>query len=275
MSFAGNVLDALIAPVMCAWRNHELLASLVRRDVQARFRGTVLGVFWAGVAPLVRLVAYTLIFGVLIQPRWQGESSDPFLIAFTYFSGLVLWDFFTECMGAASNLMRDNQSFIKKVVFPVEILTWVVLGFTTFRVLVGMSLLVICYVGLLGLPPVEILLTPLFFVPLAMIALGLMWVVSALATYVRDVGHIINAFLPILMFVSPIFFPLSALPDPVRALMLINPLTFPLEQTRLVLFGSGFHAWFGLAIYIVVAISISLLGYRFFMRVRPGFADVI
>jgi lipopolysaccharide transport system permease protein len=274
-SFPRTVLDAIFGPLLCAWRNRELLNRLVRRDIQARFRGTILGFFWVVAAPLVKLGAYTLIFGLLIQPAWQGQINDPIIIAFTYFSGLILFDFFLECVFTSSNLIRDNRVFIKKVVFPIEVLPWVALGHATFRYVISMSLLLIAFVAFKGLPPVETLLIPLFFLPFSLIVLGLILMISALATFLRDIVHALNTFLPILMFASPVFFPLSALPERVQTVLMFNPLTFPLEQTRNVLFGNGFHAWFGLAIYTIVAISISAFGYRFFMRLRLGFADVL
>jgi lipopolysaccharide transport system permease protein len=274
-SLGGNALDAVFAPFTCAWRNWDLLAGLVRRDIQARFRDTVFGIFWAVAAPLVKLAVYTAIFGALIQPRWQNQVSDPHIVAFSYFSGLVLVEFLIECLNSSANLMRENKAYIKKVVFPVEILPWVTLGYATFRVFVGMVLVLAAYSGMIGLPPFDMLVIPALFVPLVLLGLGLMWVLSALATYVRDIGHAVAAFLPLLMFISPVFFPLSAVPEPFATILLVNPLTFPLEQMRAALFGAGFHAWSGLAIYAVVAVLIASLGYRFFMKVRPGFADVL
>ncbi len=270
-----NILAWLFAPVTCAWRNRELLAGLVRRDIQARFRDTVFGIFWAVAAPLVKLAVYTAIFGALIQPRWQNQVSDPHVIAFAYFSGLVLVEFLIECLSASANLMRDNTVYIKRIVFPVEILPWVALGYAAFRVFVGMALVLVAYIAMIGLPPIDLLIVPPLFGVLALTALGMMWILSALAAYVRDVGHVVTAFLPLLMFVSPVFFPLSAVPQPFATLLLINPLTFPLEQMRAALFGAGFHAWPALAVYAIVAIVTASLGYRFFMKVRPGFADVL
>lgn len=234
-----------------------------------------MGVLWVAAGPLVKLGAYTLIFGLLVQPKWQGAINDPVLIAFTYFSGLILFDFLMECAYSAANLIRDNRVFIKKVVFPVEILPWVAVGHATFRYVVAMALLLIAYVALKGTPPAATLLIPLFFAPFALIVLGLIWTVSSLATFVRDVGHVLNTLLPILMFASPVFFPLAALPETVQTLLMINPLSFPLEQTRAVLFGAGFHAWTGLAIYSAIALAVAAGGYHFFMRLRPGFADVL
>ena len=267
--------NALAAPLLCAWQNYDLIVGFVRRDIQARFRDTVFGVFWAVAAPLVKLGVYTAIFGALIQPRWQNQVTDPHIVAFTYFSGLVFVEFFVECLNASANMVRDNTTYIKKVVFPVEILPWIAIGYATFRVFVGMTLVLIAYVGLVGLPPVDVLVIPILFFLFALIVLGLMWILSAVAVYVRDVGHFVTAFLPIMMFISPVFFPLSAVPEPAATLMLINPLSFPLEQMRAALFGAGFHAWLEGAIYAAVAILVASLGYRFFLKVRPGFADVL
>jgi lipopolysaccharide transport system permease protein len=269
------LIAVVFAPVICAWRSRELLGRMISREIQSRFRGTIFGSFWVAAGPLVRLSVYALTFGVLVQPKWQGEINDPMLIAFIYFSGLILFDFLMECANSATNLIRDNRVFIKKVVFPVEILPWVAVGHATFRYAVAMALLLVAYVGLKGPPPVAALLIPLLFAPFALMILGLIWFVSALAAFVRDISHIINTLLPILMFASPVFYPLSGLSAPVQAALMFNPLTFPLEQTRAILFGTGFHAWSGLAIYVTAAIIFSALGYRFFMRLRPGFADVL
>ena len=144
-----------------------------------------------------------------------------------------------ECAHSAANLIRENRVFIKKVVFPVEILPWVAIGHASFRYFVAMTLLLIAYVGFKSWPPIEVILIPLFFLPFALIILGLIWMISSLATFVRDVAHLLNTFLPILMFASPVFYPLSALPEPIQTILVFNPLTFPLEQTRAVLFGAG------------------------------------
>ena len=271
----GFLANALAAPFLCAWQNYDLLKGLVRRDIQARFRDTVFGVIWAVAAPLIKLGVYTAIFGALIQPRWQNQVSDPHIVAFTYFSGLVFVEFFIECLSASANMVRDNTTYIKKVVFPVEILPWIAMGYATFRVLVGMALVLIAYVALIGFPSLDVLVIPILFALFALLVLGLMWILSAVAVYVCDVGHAIMAFLPIMMFISPVFFPLSAVPEPAATLLLINPLSFPLEQMRAALFGKGFHAWLEIAIYAAVAISMASLGYRFFLKVRPGFADVL
>lgn len=269
------MIAVVFAPLICAWRSRELLGRLISRDIQSRFRGTVLGSFWVAVGPLVRLSVYTLTFGALVQPKWQGEINDPVLVAFMYFSGLILFDFLMECATSATNLVRDNRVFIKKVVFPVEILPWVAVGHATFRYAVAMALMLLAYVGFKGPPPAAALLIPLLFAPFALMILGLIWFVSSLAAFARDISHVISTLLPMLMFASPVFYPLSGLSEPVQIALMFNPLTFPLEQTRAILFGTGFHAWGGLAVYATAAIIVSALGYRFFMRLRPGFADVL
>ena len=211
----------------------------------------------------------------MLRPQWQGQVRDPMLIVFIYFSGLVVLELFLSCIGAAPTLIIANKSFVKKVIFPIEILAWVVLGHGLFRLLIGFSLVVVAQLTLRGLPTVDILLIPLFVAPLALMILGLVWITSALATYVRDIGHVVQAFLPVLMFVSPVFFPLSALPAVGQKLMLINPMTFPLEQVHNALFGIQFEHWLGLGIYCVAALLVASLGYRIFMYFRPGFADVV
>ncbi len=265
----------LAGPFASAWQHREILARLTRREVEMRFQGSLFGLFWVFASPLVYLGAYTLVFGLIIRPQWQGEIKDHILIALVYFLCLVIFDFFMECVAAAPNLIRQNKNFVKKVVFPVEILPWVVLGHGIFRLLIGFSLGLLAHLLLRGLPPIGLLISPLVIFPLGLITLGLVWIISALATYFRDIGHVVQAFLPIMMFVSPIFFPLSAMPPAAQAALLINPTSFPLEAVRQAIFGFWFDNWFGLGVYWLIAFAVAILGHRIFMHLRPSFSDVI
>jgi lipopolysaccharide transport system permease protein len=265
----------LVAPVSCVYNRRPLLLGLIRRDIEIRFRGTVLGRFWAVLAPLVMLAVYTFVFGTLIQPRWQAEVRNPLEIPLIYFSGLILFDFIFECLMRAPNLMRDHQAFIKKIVFPVEILAWVVMGAAGFRFLVSSTLLLAFFILVVGVPPASALAIPIVILPLGFVCLAAVWLLSALGAYVRDVSLLIAIVGPIVMFLTPIFYPLSVVPDALQPFFYINPMTYAIEATRAALFKQSWPAWWAVAIYYVAAWLTAVVCYRVFIRLRPGFADVL
>ena len=263
------------APFICAWQHRSLLGHLLRRDIEQRFRGTLLGRIWTILAPLARLAIYTFVFGVVMKPQWQGAPQSSFRVALTYFSGLIVFDFFMDCFHRAPSLMIDHPTYIKKMVFPLEVLAWVALGGALFRLLISAALLLVFYVVTDGLPPIDAVAALLFVPPLSLFIIGFVWFLSAAGVYLRDVGHLVGVASPIVMFLSPIFFPISAVPEGFRAIFYVNPLTFALEGEREALFGGHFDHWSGLAAYSTIALVFAWAGHRFFMKLRPGFADVL
>ncbi|HEX4111437.1 MAG TPA: ABC transporter permease [Stellaceae bacterium] len=263
------------ASFVFAWRQRQLIRRLVQRDVEQRYRGSFLGKIWAVIAPLFMLSLYTIAFSVVIRPQWQTNISSPAEIALIYFSGLILFDFFFECINRAPPLMFENISYIKKMVFPLEILAWVVLGGALFRVIVGIVLLAIFYAVVRGAPPLPAIVIPLLVVLLSVMALGFVWLLSALSVFLRDIRHVIAALMPAFMFLTPVFFPLSAAPPLVRRILYVNPLTFILEGVRGALFSDTWPNWLGMLAYAVIACLFAWFGYRVFMKLRSGFADVI
>jgi lipopolysaccharide transport system permease protein len=263
------------ASFIFAWRQRQLIRRLVQREVEQRYRGSFLGKIWAVIAPLFMLSLYTVAFSVVIRPAWQANISSPAEIALIYFSGLILFDFFFEGVNRAPSLMFENASYIKKMVFPVQILAWVVLGGALFRLAIGIVLLAIFYVAVRGVPPVTAAIIPLLVVLLSMVSLGFVWLLSALSVFLRDIRHVIGVLMPAFMFLTPVFFPLSAAPPVVRRILYANPLTFILESVRGALFSDAWPNWLGLIAYAAVACLFGWFGYRVFMKLRTGFADVI
>ena len=272
---AHTLPDNRTGPYGSAWHYRDLLSRLVRRDIEARFRGSVLGKVWVFLIPLAMLGLYTFVFGVVIQPRWQDSARSNVEIALTYFSGLILFDFVFECVSRAPGLMLEHVNYIKKVVFPVEILAWMVLFGSAFRLAIGSILLLAFYFFAAGLPPPSALFVPLILAPLALFAIGSVWFLSALGVYIRDIKQLIIVIAPIAMFLSPVFFPLSAVPEVFRAYFYLNPLTYPLESVRAALFVGHWTPTTGFTVYCASSLIFSWLGYLTFMRLRFGFADVL
>lgn len=270
--FAAN---SILSPWTSAWRHRQVLYRLVERDVRTRFRGSILGSSWIALIPLTMLALYTIVFGLLIRPQWQAAIKDPLYIPFIYFSGLILFDFAMECIMRSPPLMREHQSYIKKILFPVELLAWVVVLSSGFRLLISLGLLFGFYFAVIGIPPASVLALPLLVIPLGILTLGLIWLLSSMAVYIRDIGHMVTAITPIIMFLTPVFYPVSAAPQYLRSLFYINPLTFPIEAMRGILFRQIWPSADAVAWYFLAAFVVAWTGFSVFMKLRPGFADVL
>jgi len=259
----------------CAWHYRQLVARLTIREIEARFRGSLLGKVWAGIVPLFMLGLYTFVFGVLLRVRWPGLEGSTVQVALLYFSGLILFDFVLECLMRAPALLAEHISYVKKVLFPLEILAWVVVGGALFRVLVGGAILLAFYLAIDGLPPLSALAAPLLVLPLALVAVGFTWFLSAIGVFVRDFRHAVLVLAPVTMFLTPIFFPLSTVSEPLRSMLYLNPLTFIIESVRATLFLGEWPNWPALALYTVIAWAFAWAGRSWFLFVRGEFADVV
>lgn len=270
-----NPLSAPLGMFGCVWNFRYLISLLTLRGIEVRFRGSLLGKLWAVLTPLFMLALYTFVFGVVLKVKWAGEPTGTFDVALLYFTGLIISDFFFECLTRATTLMVDHVIYIKKVVFPLEVLAWVSVGEGLFRVGVSAIILFVFYIVIDGLPPPSAILLPLVVAPLALVAVGFIWYLSMVGVFVRDIRHLIGLIAPAVMFLSPIFYPLSAVPEPFRNFLYLNPLTLIAEQVRAVLFHGMMPDWGALAVYTAVAWLFAGSGYFFFMRARMGIADVI
>lgn len=248
------------------------------RDVIGRYKGSVLGVLWSFVTPLFMLAVYTFVFSVVFKARWTesavgGESKVEF--ALVLFTGLIVHGLFAEMLNKAPTLILSNSNYVKKVVFPLEILPFVSLFSSLFHCAASLLVLLVASLFVYQGLPWTVLLTPLVFAPLAILALGCSWVLASLGVFIRDIGQAIGLLTTVLLFVSPIFFPLSAIPEDFRLLVAANPLTFIIEQARNVLLWGRMPDWMGLLVYTAVSSLLALLGYAWFQKTRKGFADVL
>lgn len=259
----------------CGWHYRQLVVRLTIREIEAQFRGSLLGKVWAAIVPLFMLSLYTFVFGVLLEVRWPGLEGSTLQVALLYFSGLILFNFTFECLNRAPALLAEHVSYVKKVLFPLEILAWVVIGSALFRFLVGGTILLVFYLAIDGLPPPSALAVPVLVLPLALVAIGFTWFLSAIGVYIRDFRHAVIVLAPVTMFLTPIFFPLSRVPEHIRILFYLNPLTFIIESVRAALFLGAWPYWPALALYAAAAWAFAWAGRSWFMLVRGEFADVI
>lgn len=258
------------------WRYAGLVRQLVKREVHARYRQSMLGVLWAFLTPLLMLCVYTLVFRFVFKLRWGGVGDESDLaFALRLFAGLAVFNFFADCVNRAPRLILEQPHLVKKVIFPLEILPWV--NVLTALVHLGVALLLLLVFGAWehGGLPVTVLALPLVWLPLLPLCVGLGWLLAAIGTYVRDVSQVLGMLVSLLMFLSPIFFPVTALPPAVRPWIFLNPLALTITQTRQVLQDGQWPDAWALALHLVVCCAIAVAGAVFFRAARKGFADVV
>lgn len=252
-----------------------LLFQLARRDVAARYRGSVMGVLWSLVSPVIMLVVYTFVFSVVFKARWGGGGDDKLAFAMNVFAGIIVHGFFAECANRSPGLMLQYSSYVKRVVFPLWILPPVVLASALFHVLISLSVLLIAHLLIYGSVPWEVLALPFIMLPLILVALGISWFLAALGVFLRDIGQIIPVLMTVMMFMAPVFYPVSALPEQYQGWLYLNPLTPAIEMMRGVLLIGTLPTIADYVSYLAGALACACAGALFFKRTRRGFADVL
>ena len=251
--------------------------ALIWREVVGRYRGSMLGLFWSLFNPALMLVVYSFVFSVIFKQRWSqslGESKAEF--ALILFAGLLVFNFFAECVNKAPSLVVSQANYVKKVVFPLEILPWVSVGSALFHMVVSLLVWGVFYIVFSrGMPPWTSLLFPLVFIPVLNLVMGLSWFLAALGVYVRDIAQVVSLLVTVLMFLSPIFYPATAIPEEYRGFLQWNPLVPSIEQSRLVLIGGVCPDWVQLSTQWLISMILAWSGFAWFQKTRKGFADVI
>lgn len=248
---------------------------MVKREVIGRYRGSFLGLLWSFINPVLMLTVYTFVFGFVFKARWGQSNTDKYEFALVLFTGLIVFNLFSECISRAPGLILGNVNYVKKVVFPLEILPWVALGSALFHTGINLLVLLIFLAALGHDFSWTMLWLPVVLLPFLLLIMGLSWFFASIGVFIRDVGQLVGMALTVLMFMSPIFYPLSALPETVSYYLFLNPLTFIIEQVRNILLWNLQPNWNYLAIYSITSIVIAWLGRLWFEKTRKGFADVL
>lgn len=280
-SGAGQSLRALLNPaaaVAALWRHRELTVQMARRDIAGRYRASVLGLLWSIIHPLSLLAIYTFVFAVVFKARWNVEGDEsPWEFALYMFSGMLVFNLFAELVNRAPTLIADNANYVKKVVFPLEVFVVAALLASLFNLCIGLGVWVVGWIFVMqSLPPWTIVWFPVVLMPVALISLGVSWVLAALGVFVRDVGHAVLLLTQILFFATPIFYPIERVPEKFRVVMHLNPLSHAVDGARQLL--TGQRAAPDLTILLIstaLAAVIALLGYAFFMKAKRAFSDVL
>lgn len=262
--------------VASLWRNRQLLGQLTRREVLGRYRGSLMGLAWSFFNPLLMLAVYTFVFSVVFNARWgTGEPTSRVQFALVLFVGVIVHGVISEGINKAPGLILGNASYVKRVIFPLEILPWVVVGSAIFHAVISLAILLLAQLLFDGGIRATALWLPLVLLPIVPMTMGLTWLLAATGVFIRDIAQLTGIITTVLMFMAPVFYPISALPEHYRKWLYLNPITYIIEQARAVLFAGLSPDWAGLALYSVVALLVAGGGFWWFQMTRKGFADVV
>ncbi|MGK5024667.1 ABC transporter permease [Janthinobacterium sp. RB2R34] len=268
---------SLLALGRSLWHHRSLIAQMSKREVVGRYKGSALGLAWSFFNPVFMLVVYTFVFSEIFKSRWGGvgleESKTQFAIVL--FVGMIVLGLFSEVVNRAPGLVQANVNYVKKVVFPLEILPLIVMGAALFHALISLGVLLSAFLLLNGYLHWTALLLPLVLLPLMILTMGLAWILASFGVFLRDVGQFVTILTTVLTFLSPIFYPVSAVPAAARVFIMANPLTFIIEQSRAVLLWGHLPDWSGLGLYTLLALLFAWAGFAWFQKTRKGFADVL
>jgi lipopolysaccharide transport system permease protein len=255
--------------------NFGLLFELIKRDFVGRYKGSLIGVFWAIVNPLLMLAIYTLVFSVAFKAKWGVANESHIGFAIVLYSGMIVHTLFSEVISRAPSLVTSYPNYVKKVIFPLEILPLMVLGGAIINFSIGLiTLFLFCFFTGTHLL-LSSLLIPIILIPLLLMTLGFSWILSSLGVYLRDLSHGIGMVSIITLFLAPVFYPINAMPEEYRALIYFNPVTFPIQQIRQAMFFGSDLDWLLWGWTLLIGIVLSCLGYWWFQITRKGFSDVL
>lgn len=258
------------------WQHRNLIKQMTRREIVGRYRGSIMGLAWSFFNPILMLAVYTFVFSVVFKARWGtgGEESQTGF-AIVLFVGMIVFGLFAEMVNRAPGLILSNVNYVKKVIFPLEILPVIGMGAALFHALISLGVLLVAILLINGSMAWTAIFFPLVILPLLIATLGIAWFLASLGVFVRDVGQTVGIFTTVLMFVSPVFFPISSLPEKYQIWLMLNPLTFVIEQSRAVMIFGKLPDWAELGIYTVASLVVAWAGYWWFQKTRKGFADVL
>lgn len=253
----------------------NLIRQLTKRELLSRYRGSLLGVLWAFLHPLVMLTVYTIVFRGAFGMRWEREGESALDFGLLLFSGLIVHALFAESVQRAPSLIVNHSNYVKKVVFPLEILVWTAVGTALFHASISALALILFYGLLHHSLHWTMLFLPLLLIPLAFVTIGVSWFLASAGVFVRDIGQASGPVMTIMLFLSPVLYPASAFPESYRALLYANPLTFLITQSQDILIWGKAPSWIGLGVYCVCSYFVAWLGLFWFQRTRRAFADVL
>lgn len=257
------------------YSNTELIINLTKREIKTRYKGSKFGLLWSFINPLIMLLIYTFVFSVVFQAKWGGAQNNKLEFALLLFCGISSFNLFSETVMAAPRLILNNVNYVKKIIFPLEILPFVPFLSAVFNLVINIGILIISSALFLGVFNWTFLFFPIVLLPMMLISMGISWFIASLGVFIRDIGYLLTLLIQALMFMSPIFYPISAVPKEFQALLYFNPMSYIVEDMRRIMIWGQMPNWYWITGGTLVGLIITLLGYTWFQKTKGGFADVL
>jgi lipopolysaccharide transport system permease protein len=262
--------------ILGIWKGRDLLRQLVRRNIEGRYKGTMIGLLWMIITPLVMLAVYTFVFGVVFNARWGAEFGDSKVaFALILFCGMTMFNIFSESVNGSVGIVSGNPNYVKKVVFPLELLPVSTVLSACFFGLIWIGILFLGIVLFFHKLCLAAICFPLVLIPLILFSCGVAWFVASLGVFIRDLAHVVGIILMVLYFITPIFYSVEMVPELIRPILLLNPLTFIVHSARQVLMFDQWPDRHALGMVTLLSMAVFQLGYFWFMKTKRGFADVL
>lgn len=264
----------MLDPFAELWRHRELIGSMTRRDILARYRGSFGDTAWAVLHPLLLMATYFFVFGVVLQSRFGNDPSKTGF-ALYFLAGMLPWLAFSEPLARAAQLIPEHRNFVKKLVFPVGILPVNVTIAGAVTSLFATAIFLVALAIVRGGIPWTAVLLPVLFVPQLLFTFGLCWFLAALGVYLRDLTQVMTFVLTLWFFLTPICYPETSLPVPLIPVLAQNPMFQIVRGYRLLLLEGTLPAWPMLVKLWGLSVCVFVLGHAWFARLRRTFADVV
>ena len=266
---------------MDKWRPRlDLLVQLIQRDVALQYKGSLLGIFWSLLTPLLMLAIYTIVFGDIFNARWGtatsgGDTPSRLDFALNIFCGLIVFNLVATVLTRAPSLIAGHANYVKKIIFPLSLLPVVTMGSALVQTAVALSVLVATLAASGSMVSWSAMLAPFVILPVVLATLGMAWLLAALGVFLRDLHHVVMVVVQVLMFLSPVFYPLEAVPGWLRPVLMINPLAWAIESLRATVLHARLPDWGAWSEQMLGVMLLGVAGYTVFRRLRPAFADVV
>lgn len=258
------------------WGHRDLARHLIGREVEARYRGSLLGPLWAMVTPLALMGIYVYVFGLVFRQRWGStDQGDLGSYGLQLFAGMIAFNLFAECSSRAPGLVLAVPNYVKKVVFPLHVLPLGVAGAALVHACIALFVLAIGELLIVHRLPITFPLAIIVLLPLLLASVGTAWFLASLGVYIRDVGQVVTVAIQVLLFATPIFYPREAVPMAMRPWLDLNPLTTAVECLRSVTVVGRVPDLYPFSCLVALSLVCFFAGHAWFMVTRKGFADVI
>jgi lipopolysaccharide transport system permease protein len=257
------------------WNSRQLLSQLTRREIHGRSKGSILGLLWLVITPMLLLAVYTFVFSKVLKTQWSASTESTAVFASILFVGLCIFNVLADVLNRSARLIIDHANYVKRVVFPLELLVVVSCLATLYQFAINMLVLLASLLLFSDGPSIIVFYLPLVVLPVVLLALGGGWLISSLGVYLRDVAPLVALAITALLFLSPVFYPVEAMPQSLQAWYAFNPLALAIAQARGVLLWGTAPSWISLAWQILGSSFLAWLGFCWFQITKKGFADVL